>query len=225
MKDDSLFKLGGICAILLGVAKIFSSGIYLTLAPDLRAEVPAAKFLPAFAQNSSSLITFFWIEAFVGVLGLAVIPALSSVVKPRNEGWVRWAGTLAYAGFVITAVGYTLSIARLPAIAKAFVAGDIVTKAVLAAVWKSSIDLYGLWGYGAVGFWVLVVSVLATRSNELPKFQTYLGILLAVLFLLVPVGAISKNSLILLVAAAGGLVISPIWWIWTGLTLRSYKAT
>ena len=76
MKDNSLLKLGGMCAILLGVAKVLSAGIYLMLAPDLRAEVPAARFLPAFAQNPSLLISFFWVETLVGILGLAVIEVI-----------------------------------------------------------------------------------------------------------------------------------------------------
>lgn len=220
MKDNSLLKLGGMCAILLGIAKVLSAGIYLMLAPDLRAEVPAARFLPAFANNSSMLISFFWVETLVGVLGLAVVPALSSLVKSTNEGWTRWTSNLASAGFLVSAVGYSLSIARLPNIAKAFVAGDAATQAALAATWKASIDLYGLWGYGAVGLWVLVVSLLAMQSNNFPKLLSYLGILHAVLFLLIPVGAIFKMSSILVLVAGAGIIVAPIWWIWIGLTLR-----
>ena len=47
-----------------------------------------------------------------------------------------------------------------------------------------------------------------------------LGILLAMLFLLVPIGAIFKLSTLLVVVAGGSLIVSPIWWIWSGLTLR-----
>jgi hypothetical protein len=220
MKDNSVLKLGGLCAVLLGSARILSSAIYLFLAPDLRAEVPAAKFLPAFAQNPSLLTSFFWIEILAGVLGVAVIPAFSSLVRSLNEGWVRWTGNLASAGFIVSAVGYSLSIARLPNIAKAYVAGDAATQAALGAVWKASIDLFGLWGYGAVGLWVLVVSVLAVRLTSFPKVPAYLGILHAVLFLLVPVGAIFKLSSILNLVAGAGLVVAPLWWIWVGLVAR-----
>lgn len=220
MKDNSVLKLGSLSAILLGLAKIVSSGIYVLLSPDLRAEVPAARFLPAFAQSHSLLTAFFWIETLVGVLGLAAVPAISSLVRSANEGWTRWAGSLASAGFVVAAVGYSLSIARLPGIANAFVAGDASTKAALAATWKSSIDLFGLWGYGAVGFWVLVVSLLSLQQKDSVKLLAYLGILHAVLFLLVPVGAIFKSGTILLVVAGLAVIVAPIWWIWMGMTLR-----
>jgi hypothetical protein len=225
MKQNQLIRFGGTFAILLGIAKLFSSAIYLFLSPDLRAEVPAATFLPAFAQNSSSLLTFFWIEALVGFLGVAVVPAFSALVQNEQEGWVRWTSNLATAGFVVTAVGYTLSIAKLPGIAAAFTAGDPSTQAALAAVWKSSIDLFGLWGYGAVGLWVLVINILLLRQSKFPQFLPYLGILLAILFLLVPFGTILKNQTILLLAAGAGAIAGPIWWIWSGLNLRNNSAS
>jgi hypothetical protein len=221
MKNNQVLRFGGTFAILLGIVKFLSSGFYVLLSPDLRAEVPAAKFLPAFAQNSSFLISFFWLEALVGVLGLAVVPAISSLVQEGNEGWVKWAGNLATAGFVITSVGYTLSIAKLPGIANAFVSGDASTKAALVAVWKSSIDLFGLWGYGAVGVWVLIVNMLSLRQTRFPQLLSYLGILLAFLFLLVPVGTILKIQIVLLIAAGTGAIVGPIWWIWSGMVLRN----
>jgi hypothetical protein len=221
MKQNQLIRFGGTFAILLGIAKLFSSAIYVFLPSELRAEVPAATFLPAFAQNSSLLITFFWIEALVGFLGVAVVPAFSALVQNEQEGWVKWTSNLASAGFVITAVGYTLSIAKLPGIATTFAAGDPSTQAALAAVWKSSIDLFGLWGYGAVGLWVLVLNILLLRQSKFPQFLPYLGILLAILFLLVPIGTILKIQPILLLAAGAGAIVGPIWWIWSGSILRN----
>jgi hypothetical protein len=220
MKNNQVLRFGGLFAILLGLAKLLSGGFYLLLSPNLRAEVPAAKFLPAFAQNSSLLVSLFWVEALVGVLGVAVIPALSSLVDEGNEGWVRWAGSLATIGFVLSAVGYTLSIARLPGIASAFVKGDESTKTALAAVWKSSIDLFGLWGYGTVGLWIFIVNFFALKRMNFPKALAYLGIVYGTLFLLVPVGTIFKMQAPLLAAAVLGATLGPIWWIWTGVTLR-----
>ena len=221
MKNNQVLRFGGMFAILLGLAKLLSGGFYLLLSPDLRAEVPAAKFLPAFAQSPSLLTSLFWVEALVGVLGVAVIPALSSLVDEGNEGWVRWAGSLATIGFVLSAVGYTLSVAKLPGIAAAFVKGDESTKAALAAVWKSSIDLFGLWGYGTVGLWIFIVSLFASKRTDFSKGLVYLGILYGILFLLVPAGTIFKMQTPLLAAAVAGATLGPIWWIWTGVTLRN----
>lgn len=220
MKNSQVLRVGGLFAILLGLAKLLSGIFYLLLSSDLRAEVPAAKFLPAFAQNPSMLTGLFWIEALVGVLGIAVVPALSSLVQEGNEGWVRWAANLATAGFVVSSVGYLLSIAKLPGIAAAYVKGDPSTQAALAAVWKSSIDLLGLWGYGAIGLWIFIASFSALKKMEFSKTWVYLGMLYGILFFLIPVGTIFKTQGALLAAALAGAIISPIWWIWTGMTLR-----
>lgn len=73
-------------------------------------------FLPAFAAEPNVLLAFFRVEALVGVMGLAVIPAVNSLLKDRNEGWISFGGNLAQMGYGVSAVGYMLSIARLPAI-------------------------------------------------------------------------------------------------------------
>ncbi len=220
MKNSQVLRVGGLFAILLGLAKLLSGIFYLLLSSDLRAEVPAAKFLPAFAQNPSMLTSLFWVEALVGVLGVAVVPALSSLVQEGNEGWVRWAANLATSGFVVSSVGYLLSIAKLPGIAAAYVKGDPSTQAALAAVWKSSIDLLGLWGYGAIGLWIFIASFSALKKMEFSRIWVYLGMLYGILFFLIPVGTIFKTQGALLAAALAGAIISPIWWIWTGMTLR-----
>jgi hypothetical protein len=220
MKDNSLLQLGGLAAILIGIAKAISGVVYLLLPPEQRAEVGGAQFLPSFAQNPTLLLTLFWVEALVGVLGLAVVPALSSLYRSVNEGWVRWTSNLALMGFAVAAVGYVLSVSRLPGIAAAYVAGDASTKAALLAVWKSSIDLFGLWGYGAIGVWVLVLSLLALRANAYHKPYVYLGFLLALSYLLVPVGAILKIQPLLVGVAGVGGAAALVWYVWTGVLLR-----
>jgi hypothetical protein len=154
----------------------------------------------------------------------AARPALSGLVKSLNEGWVRWTSSLATAGFVITAVGYMLSVARLPGIAAAFVSGDASVKAALAATWKASIDLTGFWGYGAIGLWILVFSLLALHKTGIPKGLAYLGILHALLFMTVPIGAFFKVQVLLLLAASLGGIVGPVWWIWSGWVLSRAKA-
>ena len=220
MKDDSVLKLGGACAILLGIAKILSGVGYLVLPPEQRVLSPGVEFLPSFAQNSSLLMAVFWVEAAIGLLGLAVVPALSGLVRSMSEGWVRWVSTIATVGYAVSAVGYLLSIARIPVIAAAYVKGDPSTQAALAVVWRSSPDLQGLWGYGAIGVWVLVVSLLAMRGTTFPKPHAYLGLALAVLYILVPAGVMLKAQPLLLVSAGVGALAAPIWYVWSGLILR-----
>ena len=74
--------VGGAFAVLIGLIKIWSGVGYLIIAPDLRAAVPGAKFLPAYAQSPGLLNLVFWGEALVGILGLWRHRHLGAVPQP-----------------------------------------------------------------------------------------------------------------------------------------------
>lgn len=220
MKDNSLYTLGGLCAIIIAIASLITGVVYLIMPADLQAGVPAPRFLPAFAQDATMLLLVFWLQALIGILGVAVVPAVSERSGSAGHGWLRWTSNLAMIGFAASAIGYLLSAERLPRIAAAFVAGDAATKAALGATWKASIDLFGIWGYGVVGLWVLVVSLLALRGTGFPRNLNYLGLLTGVLYILIPLGTIFKVSILLTVSAGLGSVVALIWYGWIGMQLR-----
>ncbi len=224
MKNNSLLKLGGACAVLLGVVNALSGLLYFVIPAEQRAAQPAAVILPSIAQGATFLIILFWTQAIIGILGMVVVPALSRLVQNVNEGWVRWTTNLAVFGFAISAAGYFLDIEKLQNIAKAYVAAqkanDAVTVTLITSTWKSSLDEQGFWGYGAVGAWILVVSLLALRTNRFPKLLGYVGILLGVGNLLIPPGVMLKSQPILLVLVGAAVILPPIWYIWSGLIAR-----
>jgi hypothetical protein len=222
MKDNSVFTLGGAMAVLIGLIRLLTSIGFLLLPAEQRQTAAGPVFLPSYAQGHVLLNSIFWGEALVGVFGLAVVPALAALVRGKGEGWLRWASTLALGGFVVTSVGYLASIARIPGIAKAFVAGDASTKAALAVVWRSNPDLLGFWGYGAIGIWLLVIGVLALGKPGVPKALFYLGILLAVFYILVPISVIYKHDSLQSIIAAAGAIIAAPWYIWAGIVLWRY---
>jgi hypothetical protein len=127
-------------------------------------------------------------------------------------------------GYAVTAIGYVLTLARLPGIAKAYVAGDAATKAALAVTWKSTPDLFGFWGYGAIGLWVLCLSILFLRHHIFPGLLNVLGLVVAALSFLIPLGDYFKVQTLILAAAGGGAVAGPVWYIWIGLALRGRPA-
>ncbi len=222
MRDISVRQFGSICAILLGIVAVLGDIVYFLLPVDQRIGAKAPAILPAVAHGAPLLMLQLWLLALEGVLGLAVVPMLSEFVSARSEGWVRWTATLATLGFAVTAVSDTLTIARLPGIATAYVAGNAATKAALAPVWKSSLDLYGLWGYGAVGVWILVVSYLAMQDGDLPRPLTYTGLAYGALLILLSLCLITgATSTPLLIVVALATIAAPIFWIWTGWIART----
>ena len=212
-------KVGALCALIMGIIKLINPVIYLLMPTQLRAEVPAAVFLPAFNENSAPLMAFFWLEALVGIIGIGLVPVLSSLVREKSEGWVTWVSNLAIFGYGVSSVGYLLSIARLPGIAKAFVDNPTLQPA-LAATWKASIDLLGVWGYAAVGAWLLVFSILALQNAILPRWLAIFGLVTGALHLLLPVGTYFKIQEILIFISVAAFVALPVFYLGVSLQLR-----
>ena len=222
MKTNSLSKLGGTCSILLGVSYIVVGVTYVLLPAEQKAGGNPALFLPSFAQNPTLLMIQYWAFALGAVLALAVVPAVSETVRSANEGWVRWTSNLAFLGFAVTAIDVFRTLGLQPGRAAAFVAGDATTKAVLTAPgYVAGLDVQGWLGFGGVGLWVLVISLLALRGSTWPKPLAYVGIAVAILYWFVVAGlALGVETLVTIAAGLGGVIGAPVWYIWAGLTLR-----
>jgi len=222
MKDNSLAKLGGTCSILLGVSYIVIGINYLLLLPAAqRAGSTLDKSLPSFAQNPTPLTLQYWAFALGAVFALAAVLAISETVRSTNEGWVRWTSNLAYLGFAVIAINNFLFLDRQPARAAAYVAGDAATKAAMVASGPVGLDPQGWLGFGAVGLWTLVVSLLALRGGMWPKPLAYVGIAVALVYWLIVAGQVLDIGLLVAIAAGlGGVILGPIWYIWIGVHLR-----
>lgn len=96
MKQNSVSQFGGVCAMLLGVVSTLAGMTYLLLPPEQRLEVPGAQFLPSYAANPTMINLISCQLALIGILGLAIVPAIAQLVQSENEGWVRWTSSLAY---------------------------------------------------------------------------------------------------------------------------------
>jgi hypothetical protein len=85
------------------------------------------------------------------------------------------------------------------------------------------LDPAGFLAFGVVGLATVVFAWLILRSGQLPRGLGYLGYGLAVLLIVLFLGAlISNNTKSLAVLVPGGLaslVATPLWNIWVGLIL------
>ena len=224
MKDTSLYKIGGIASILLGISYLVV-GISGALLPSNLSGVPNAQSpFMYYEANKIMLLTNWWALLIGAVFVLAVIPAVSTTVQHLNEGWVRWTSTLATLAFAVVILDNYWSIVYTTARAHAYVTGTEAMRAALtvpgAPQW---IDVQGWLAYGAVGLWALVISVLALRGNTWPKGLAYLGIVGAFIYFLALATSVIPD---LVVSGAGtatagiGAVFAPIWYSWMGIHLR-----
>ncbi len=224
MKDNTLAKLGGISSILLGISYIVIGITYVLLPPEQQnLAASPGKFLASFAQNPTPLTILDWVFALGALLGIAAVLAISESVRSANQGWVRWTSNLAIIGFAVTALDFFRFLALNPDRAAAYVKGDAAVKAALTVPGAiTELDPQGWLEFGAVGLWILVVSLLALRGGTWPKPLAYVGIGFAIGYWLVVAGAVLQIQLLTAIAAGvGAVILGPIWYIWLGLRLRN----
>jgi hypothetical protein len=221
MKGKSISDLGGICSILVGIFYLLGGIAYLLLPPAQKATGDPAAFLSSFAENNTMSTLNYWSFGLTGLLGIAVVLALADKIISVSEGWGRWTSNLAVVGFAFLALNYFRSVSIYPDRAAAFVAGDEVTKAAIAANQSLvGVDPQGWVTYGLVGIWFLVVNLLALRGDLWSKLLSYVGIVGAIAYGMVVAGLASQTEILVTIAAGAAVIIAPIWYIWMGLDLR-----
>jgi hypothetical protein len=221
MRDTSVSRLGGSAAVLVGISYAVAGAAYLLMPVEQQTWRDPGAYLSSFAQNPTASLLESWALAVGAVFALAVVGAVSERVRSVNEGWVCWTRTLALVGFAVTAVQYFRYLALHPARAAAYVAADAGTKSAIAANQSLMLlDPYGWLTYGGVGAFFFVVNVAALRGRIWPRPLAYVGIAGAIAYGLLLAGGVLQVEVLIAAAAASGVVLAPVWYIWTGLILR-----
>jgi hypothetical protein len=213
-----LERFGGGAAILLAVVTVLAALAYVLLPAEERLGVPGRQLLPVFAANPLPLQLEMGLLALMGVVGLAVVRPIRALLG-GDDPWLRWASTLAIVGYAIGAVGNTLVMGKLPGIANAFVAADEAGKTVIAAFWRTTLDPWGLWQFGAVGLWLLVVGYVALRTRAIPAIGGYLALAAGLAHIAFPVVLLLAASSALILVAVVAAVVMAAWFAWVGLLL------
>ena len=114
-----------------------------------------------------------------------------------------------------------------PARAAAYVQGDAAAKAALTVPGAlQGLDPQAWLRFGAVGFWVLVVSLLALRSGTWPKPLASLGIAVTIgNWLIVTFNVVQLPPQLgrAIFVGVSVVILPPAWYIWLGLRLRQAR--
>jgi hypothetical protein len=222
-KNNTMGKLGGVCSILVGVSYFVIGVIQLLLPPDQTCDC-ADKFWLSYLNHPFGLDAQYIAFALGGLLGVAAVMAISDTVSSENVGWIRWTSILAIVGFALTAIDnfHALDINYAKADAYVNALGARPPLAIPGAL--EGIDVNGWFRFGAIGLWVLAVSLLAIRSNTWPRLLAYIGIAAGIAYFIILASDIFSIAILTLIGAGlGGIILAPIWYIWSGL--RLYEAT
>jgi hypothetical protein len=127
--------------------------------------------------------------------------------------------------YIVVAVNAIDAFRRMaldPARSAAYMKGDAAVKAALTVPSAlPDLDPQAWLRLGAVGLWVLVVSLLALRGGTWPKPLAYLGIAVTMVYWLIVASNFLQIQLFTAIVAGIGLVIlTPLWYIWLGLRPR-----
>jgi hypothetical protein len=106
-------------------------------------------------------------------------------------------------------------------IANNFVNGDEITRQTILAYGYQEIDPAGVFSFGAIGIWFILVNILALKGGKLNKIHAIFGILLGLGHWLTVVGALISSEPLQMAASILGLLFYPTWFIW--LSRKIYK--
>lgn len=227
MKEKQMAAVGGVCAIAVGILYLTVAVTHMLIPVEQRAAMGDGHgFYQSFYQDPTFSLMEWWQLALIALLGIAVVLAVRERFAALHAGWVRWTSALALLGFGANAIIELTSVARHPILAAGYMAGDASTRAAIAAQPALVLDPYGWLRFGVIGFWVLVISLLALRADAIPRLMGYAGIGTGLAFFILVAGFMQGQEMLIMVGAGlGGVIFAPVWFVWMGLLLRRDEAT
>ena len=209
---NQLQKLGGVAALINGVAYIIGFSLALTLlAPVMNAPDPT-QYVAFLADNQALMVTWYIIIYLIaGVFMVPLSLALHARLKVNAPALMQnatafgliWAATIIISGMI--------QVNDVPVLAALYAKDPAQATTVwlaLSAVERGiggAIELPG-------GVWILLVSLATLRTGGLPKLLAYLGLVIGVAGIVTVVPALS----------AGGSVFGLgfiLWFSWAGIVL------
>lgn len=190
-------RFAGACAIAVGVGTILYSVSFIVA---LRTTLPTA-------VTAAALLLLLG-----GLLTTPVAVALYLRLRPAEEGFALWALLLALVGAAGSAVHGGFDLARL--------AGPPT----LPTETPNAVDPRGLLTFGIAGVALFVFAALIRRGGGLPRGLGVLGMVAGGLLVFIYLGRLiifdPTNPVLLVAAVLGGLVLTPAWYVWLGISLR-----
>jgi len=207
-----LQKIGGIAALVNGIAYIIGFGMVFTmLAPILEAE--PAEYVAFLVENQTLL--YSWHLIIYIVAGIFMVPLVLAIHERLKDGapaiaQIATAMGIIWAGLVIASgMLYLKDIVIIAELYGKDPAQAVTVRLAVAAVESAlggGIELPG-------GLWALLISVAALRTGTLPKALNYLGVVIGVAGILMLVPALAEPG-----SAIFGLGFI-VWFIAAGIVM------
>jgi hypothetical protein len=222
--DPTLARTGGLACF--GVAAAyFASALAAGLMPatlQRPTEVTPHEFWLALSADPTAHLAFHWAWIAAGLFGIGAVPAISALVWRVHRGATLWAGSAALLGFAVLARSHLMEEAFDRRIIAHYPTADPAYQQAVHVAAGLALDVPdGVLTYGAIGAWVVVVSVLGLRGRTLPRGVAWLGFALGALLFAGMLGyALRIGPLVVAAVGAGGALAAPAWFASLGALLR-----
>ena len=229
MDDPSVLRVGALASFGAALSYVLTGISALFMPPELqgRPEISAHEFWTVLALDPTAHLFFHWCWISVGFFGVAAVPTISLLVWRANPGAVLWAGLLGFYGFAVAARSHLMEVAWDRKIIPLYANAEPAFQQAVHVVAGLALDVPdGFLTYGAIGTWVLVVSVLALRSEDLRPAFAYLGFAAAAALFAGLIGyGFLLRPFVVFAVGVGGVLLVPGWFLWAGAILwRSRSA-
>jgi hypothetical protein len=185
---------GATAAGLVALLIVFAGIGYLSLPEPQRPFSPPDEVLRSVADGAVALPALLWVLALQGVAGLGAVWVISRRVGREDSDLPWWAALVGLLGFGGLALAAAASLERLPQLVALYDEAGFGEGDVIGAAWPPVMEPGGLLFCGAVGLWVLWVSLESLAGRVGPRTGAVLGLVLAAALLVAAGGAAAGDS-------------------------------
>lgn len=162
--------------------------------------------LGALAEHGTGWwMTTRWLFLLTSLFGLGLVVALRRLAPPGRAALADWAAVVGGLGFAAVALDQTRLIAHVPGLVQVFAASPDREREISNLSFVNLTDRYGLLTFGAVGLWLLVVSLRCLPAGA-PAWLRAAGVLASGVYL---VAAGFEGAWTSAVAGVGALTVAP----------------
>lgn len=186
--------------------------------PDILRQ-PADVVLPEFAAGGTSLVWTWFAVAWTYAILAVPIMLLPAALGRQADAALRVATYLGAASVLLSLIGFLRWVFVVPPLADSWLSGDETTRSAVAAAWTAQHQYGGallgehLGQLLAIG-WSVTVSILILRTQVMPRWAGWLGLLASALYLVNQGDILATAISGFPVWDLGGLLGSYLWAVW-----------
>jgi hypothetical protein len=162
----------------------------------------------------------YWAFVLSSLFGIGVVSGLWDIMAgSESRAALRFTSILGIVGFSVTGLNFAFIHHQALVIAAKFHGLDASVQATIVATGLHNVDPYSLMSFGLVGVWSVAVSILSYRLRVLPRKLALVGCVGGTLYEMVFLGTLMGSEVLIDIAAAGAMVLGPVWFTWLGVFL------